>query len=91
MLGSKAVKERIAELIAQAPELSQNLANNHTQMAWLIAAQNTVQLVCPSETNPYHAHAKGVVVDRMARLAFKIEQISALLLPLLELHRRSLR
>jgi hypothetical protein len=84
MSGSEAVKERIEQLIAQAPELSQNHANHHSQMAWLIAAQNTVQLVCPSENNPYHAHTKGVVVDLMARLPFKIEQVSALLLRLLE-------
>jgi hypothetical protein len=84
MPGSKAVKERIEELITQASDLSQNNANFHSQTAWLIAAQNAVQLVCPPETNPYHAHTKSVVVDRMARGPFKISQVSALLTRLLE-------
>jgi hypothetical protein len=81
---SKEVEERIEELITQASDLSQNNANFHSQTAWLIAAQNAVQLICPAETNPYHGHTKSVVADRMARGPFKISQVSALLTRLLE-------
>ena len=84
MPGGKAVKERIEELITQASDLSRDNANFHSQTGWLIAAQNAVQLVCPSETNPYHAHTKSVVADRMPRGSFKISQVSALLTRLLE-------
>jgi hypothetical protein len=52
MPGSKAVKERIEELIAQSPGLSQDTTKFDGQMSWLIAAQYAVQLVCPSETIP---------------------------------------
>jgi hypothetical protein len=52
MSGSKAVKERIEELIAQASDLSQDNANVHNQSAWLVAAQNVVQLVCPRKIIP---------------------------------------
>jgi hypothetical protein len=81
MPGSDPVKERIEHLIAEASELTQNYA---IQMAWLIAAQNTVQLVCPSEANPYHTQMKTVIADRMAPSEFKISQASALLTRLLE-------
>jgi|SRR6516162_4572665 hypothetical protein len=80
MPGSKAVKERIEELTTQASDLFQDNANFHSQTAWL----NAVQLVCPSETNPYHAHTESVVADRMARGSFKISQVSALLTRLIE-------
>jgi hypothetical protein len=83
MPGSKAVKERIEQLIAEVPALSSR-QDFHGQMAWLVAAQNTVQLVCPSEANPYHAHTKSVIIERMARPEFKMSQISALLTRLLE-------
>jgi hypothetical protein len=84
MPGSEAVKKRMEELIAQSPELSQSNTNPHGQMAWLIAAQNALRLVCPSEANPYHVHTKSVVNDRMGRLEYKVSQVSALLRRLLE-------
>jgi hypothetical protein len=83
MPGSKMVKERIEQLIAEVPALSSG-RDFHGQMAWLVAAQNTVQLVCPSEASPYHAHPKSVIDDRMARPEFKVSQVSALLKRLLE-------
>jgi hypothetical protein len=81
MPGSDPVKERIEHLIAEASELTQNYA---IQMAWLIAAQNTVQLVCPLEANPYHTQMKTVIADRMTRPQSKVPQVSALLTRLLE-------
>src|SRR6266481_3248803 len=58
MPGSKAVKERIEHLIAEAPHLS---GGQHLQRAWLVAAQNAVQLVCPSSGNPYYARGQQLV------------------------------
>jgi hypothetical protein len=84
MSGGKAVKERIGELIAQSSVLSQNDERYNDQMAWLIAAQNAVQLVCPSEANPYHVHMKSVVADREYPRRLKLSQVSALLTRLLE-------
>jgi hypothetical protein len=88
--GSKAVKERIEQLIAQAPPLSQDIRDisqefehYQRQMAWVIAAQHAVQLVCPSEANPYHAHTKSVVAEPV-RATFKVSQVSLLLVRLLE-------
>jgi hypothetical protein len=81
MPGSKAVKERIEELIAQA---SQPLKSQPIQMAWLIAAQNTVQLVCPSEANPYHRQTNTVVANGNMQPGRKIPHVSALLTRLLE-------
>jgi hypothetical protein len=55
MPGSKAVKERIEELIAHGPDLS-----FYAVEAWLTSAQYAIQLVCPSNTDPYHARAKDI-------------------------------
>jgi hypothetical protein len=58
MPGSKAVKERIEELVAQAPQLTDPIPQRR---AWLIAAQNAIQLVCPSDGNPYCAFGQELV------------------------------
>jgi hypothetical protein len=84
MPGSKAVRERIGALIAEAPELSEGNANYQRQMAWVIAAQHVVQLLCPSEASPYHAHTNRVVTDAMAPAWSKVSQVSWLLSRLLE-------
>src|SRR5437588_833672 len=62
MLGSKAVKERIEELIAQAPQVSkENDTPRH--MGWLTAAQYAVNLVCPSSSNPYNQQAAKLIEE----------------------------
>jgi hypothetical protein len=74
MPGSKAVKERIDELIGQAPELS--AADRHgDQIAWLIAAEHAVKLACPSSGNPYHRRAQELV--QIGQRASAQEAISA--------------
>jgi hypothetical protein len=57
MPGSKAVKERIEELIAEASQLS----DDPQRRAWLVAAQNAIQLVCPYSGNPYYARGQKLV------------------------------
>jgi hypothetical protein len=77
MPGDKAVKERIEELIGQAPELS--ATDGHSdQIAWLIAAEYAVKLVCPSSGNPYHRRAQELV--QIGQRASAPEAISAALL-----------
>lgn len=96
MPGNNVVKERIEELIAQVPQAN---ANQPSQMAWLIAAQNAVQLVCPSDGNPYHARgdklvslgsgrygARGSVSGMAAMLARLLEEIEGGLLTTIENH-----
>jgi hypothetical protein len=60
MPGSKAVKERIEQLISEAPQIA---AGNdlHRQRAWVVAAQHAVQLVCPSSGSPYYARSQQIV------------------------------
>jgi len=58
MPGSKALRERIENLVAEAPQLS---ADVPLQRAWLTAAQYAVGLVCPSANNPYHVRAREIV------------------------------
>jgi hypothetical protein len=83
MPGSKAVKERIERLIAEAPGVSAG-KDHHGQTAWLIAAQSAVQLVCPSKTNPYHTQAERIVTDPVALWPYRVSQMAALLTRLLE-------
>jgi hypothetical protein len=59
MPGSNAVKERIERLIAEGQR-----ADDPSQMrAWLVAAQNAVRLVYPSDRDPYSAHAQLLVTQ----------------------------
>jgi hypothetical protein len=60
MPGSEAVKERIEQLIADAPQLS-GQAQEPRQRAWLVAAQNAVQLVCSSSDNPYYTRGQELI------------------------------
>jgi hypothetical protein len=58
MPGSEAVKERIEQLIEQVQE-----CRVFDRRVWLVAAQNAIQLVCPSPGNPYHACGQELVRD----------------------------
>lgn len=95
MPGGKTVKERIEELIAQARQLKEN----NEQRAWLIAAQNAVQLVCPSAGNPYYVRGQELVrkganphgaflsvLDMAAMLTRLLEEIEGGLLTTIENH-----
>ena len=84
MPGSKAVKQRIEQLMKETSQLVG--AEPADQIAWVIAAQNAVQLICPSSTNPYHAHAQRLrdqsrniahetVLDMTALLGRLLEEI----------------
>jgi hypothetical protein len=59
MPGSKAVKERIEQLIAEVDQLSFH-TDFSRQKAWLTAAQNAVQLVCTSSSSSYRVHAQRI-------------------------------
>jgi hypothetical protein len=83
MPGSKAIKERIEELIAEASQLS----GDHRQRAWLVAAQNAVQLVCPSNGNPYSARGQQLVREAAANsymAPLSVSEMAAMLARLLE-------
>jgi hypothetical protein len=82
MLGSNRVKERIQELVTEAPEVLKQ--DFHAYLAWATSAQRAVHLVCPSTTDPYHAQIEQTVRDRAAPLSFKISQVAALLTRLLQ-------
>jgi len=84
MPGSTAVKERIEQLIAPAPELSTGEPIYAAQTAWLTSAQYAARLVCPSDTNAYHAHVERILANRAAPQSFQIGQMVALLSRLLE-------
>ena len=84
MADSKAVKERIENLIAQAAQLSKE-QNRGAQMAWLTAAENSVLLVSPS--SPYSLRAKNLALQADMSGALRsssISQMAALLSRLLE-------
>jgi hypothetical protein len=96
MPGSKAVKERIEQLIAQAPQLPK-ADDDGRQTAWLVAAQNAIQSVCPSSSNPYHVRAQHLVdhsgmfpdlsvLDMAALLSRLLEEIEGGLLTTIENH-----
>jgi hypothetical protein len=55
-------------------------------MAWLIAAQNAVQLVCPSDGNPYHARGDKLVSQGsgMYGARLSVSEMAAMLTRLLE-------
>jgi hypothetical protein len=63
MPGSKAVKERIEQLLAQAPELLLQGVGEHRQRAWLTAAQYAVELACPSANNAYQLASRRIVAN----------------------------
>jgi hypothetical protein len=83
MAGATAVKERIEHLIAEAPRLS---GDAHQQRAWLIAAQNAVQLVCPSSGNPYYTRGQQLVSQAGSRqvATLSVSEMAAMLTRLLE-------
>ena len=83
MPGSKAVKERIEHLVAEAREVS--VTDGYRQKAWLIAAQHALHLVCPSASHPYHVDARRIVADATLPLRRPlVPEMSALLTRLLE-------
>ena len=54
MPGSKAIRDRINQLIGEAYGLVRRHEHDyHIQTAWLAAAQRAIQLACSSNTNPY--------------------------------------
>src|ERR1700730_5643483 len=82
MPGSKALRERIENLVAEAPQLS---ADVHRQKAWLTAAQHAVVLVCPLANNPYHLRAREIVGTMGPRQdGGNVSQMAALMSRLLE-------
>jgi hypothetical protein len=84
MPGSKAVKERIEQLIGEASGLSAGAEYSH-QAAWLLSAEYAVQLVCPSSGNPYHRRAQELVqIGQRASAPEAISGMAALLIRLLE-------
>ena len=97
MPGSKAVKERIERLIAEAPEVSK-VDDGARHLGWLAAAQNAVRMAYPSSGNPYSEQAAKLLeeaygwparscVDRMAALLTRLlEEIEGGLLTTIENH-----
>jgi hypothetical protein len=83
MPGSKAVKERIEQLIAQAEGLSVGF-DYPGQTAWLTAAQHAVELVCPSDTNPYCKGARDQVTAGVSSAREAVSGMAALMSRLLE-------
>jgi hypothetical protein len=81
---SKAVKERIEELIAQAPGLLPGYDDYHRQLAWLTSAQYAVQLVCSSSTNPYFKAAQDHVTRGISNDREEVPGMAALMTRLLE-------
>jgi hypothetical protein len=63
MPGSKAVKERIEELIAEVPELISARVSRFQQRAWLTAAQYAVELVCSSANNAYYVTSRRIAAN----------------------------
>ena len=84
MPGSKAVKERIEQLIAQAQDLLPGYDDYPRQMAWLTAAQYVVQLVCPSRANPYFKAAQDHVTTGVSDPRVAVPGMAAMLTRLLE-------
>jgi len=84
MPGSKAVRERIEQLISEGNEPPAMGGAASDKMAWLIAAQSVVPLVCPSNSNAYHVHAQHLVNQSRNLLEESIEDMAALLTRLLE-------
>jgi hypothetical protein len=83
MPNSKAVKERIEQLIAEAGEVS--ASDGYRQRAWLIAAQHAVRLVCPSTSDPYHVDTDRIVDNAVLPLpSYLVAQMAALMRRLLE-------
>ncbi len=89
---SKAVKERIEELIAQA-----FMAFDRERRAWFAAAQHVVELVCPSANNAYRVTSRQIAaeadlmpdpcVDEMISLMKRLlEEIDGGLLTTIENH-----
>ena len=83
MPDSKAVREQIDKLIAQAGEVS--TSDGYRAKAWLTAAQHAVELVCPSPTDPYHLNARQIVLSAVIPLPMHlVSQMAALLARLVE-------
>jgi hypothetical protein len=80
MPGSKTVKERIEELIAEAPQL----IRDDQRRAWLVAAQNAIQLACHSGGSPYRTQASELVSKAGYFAPMSVLDMSAMLTRLLE-------
>jgi len=63
MPDSKAVKDRIEQLIAEVPELISARVSRYQQRAWLTAAQYAVELVCPSANNAYYVTSRRIAAN----------------------------
>jgi hypothetical protein len=83
MSDSKAVKERIKTLIAEVPELSRS-GDGYQQRAWLTAARNAVDLVCPSANNAYFVGARQILTSPTLVVPYSLSEMAALLARLLE-------
>jgi hypothetical protein len=86
MPGSKAVKDRIEQLIAEVPRLLGE-DQEPRQRAWLVAAQNVVRLVYPPADGPYSLRAQQLVDEaagNWTRTAENVSEMTALLARLLE-------
>jgi hypothetical protein len=59
MPGSEVVQQRIEGLISEANGLFV-LRDRSLQKAWLAAAQNAIQMVCPSSASPYRVQAQRI-------------------------------
>lgn len=85
MPGDQAVKERIEQLIAQGEKVWTQIDVGR-QRAWLTAASNLVQFVCPSKESPYHDHAQRILREPPVVDLFSgsISEMAALLVHLRE-------
>jgi hypothetical protein len=83
MSDSKAVKERIKTLIAEVPELSRS-GDGYQQRAWLTAALNAVDLVCPTANNAYFVDARRIVTSPNMPPPYSLFEMAAMMARLLE-------
>lgn len=76
------IRERIAQLVAEAPSLLTNQIADPRRLGWLTAAQNAVQSVCPSPKSPYYIQANKLTSD--AHSAYASQGCVRQMVPLLE-------
>jgi hypothetical protein len=82
MSDSKAVKERIESLISEVPEVTRG--DGYQQRAWLTAALNAVDLVCPSANNAYFVTARQIVTSPTMPPPHSLFEMAAMMTRLLE-------
>jgi hypothetical protein len=83
MPDDNAVKARIEQLIAEAPEVLRS--DGYRQRAWLIAAQRAVGSVCPTVNDPYHVDSHQIVVSAALPMPpYLVHQMAALMTRLCE-------